>query len=72
MGKILRWGLQQLCQSFIDICIHVSSLSHPDISESNNTVDLIGYWCHHKFEAKIHGGPISLIVFMHPLSELAF
>ena len=36
--------------------------SHPVISESNNAVDLIGYWCH-KCEAKIHGGPTSLIVF---------
>ena len=43
--------------------------THPDISESINAVDLIGYWCH-KFEAKIHPGPTSL--YCIPLLEVAF
>ena len=55
-------------KKIIDICIPAPSLqhlppTHPDISESNNAVDLIGYWCH-TFEAEIHGGPTSFIVFL--------
>ena len=63
--EIVRHGLKSHKKTheydkkkIIDICIPAPSLSHlslthPDISERNNALDLTGCWCH-KFEAKIH------------------
>ena len=60
-----KYNLETSCIVFLYPCpLHLAPPppTHPDMSESNNAVDLIGYWCHTS-EAKIHGGPTSLIVF---------